>query len=673
VLGVLAPLAGSRGSHDRAGPKGNAATISLVRSSLVLVLVLVLLVATLASREASAQRCPAAPQDFRPSVQLVLGDTLLARNELVALILLRQQHCTTSRAPAPRISPSSLRATIVEGPLAGRSLAITPRAERLSIALPTAGTHTIRVESLAFASLVPATVRVHVMDPQRARPARLALERSPLDITASSSVTSLALTHESGARTTLFGPRFARGRTTPGVLLEPGSYAVTSVVGGITRSSRIAVVPSRAPIPVEFAGGSLRVDIDLLPDYQRRYSLVVTAADGQQERRPLQFPGTLLGLDLAPGPVTVSVESTRTQQPANREPAWTVHHREVLQIQRQTAHVFEWSLPAILGGQGSARRSWRALASLPGVVRAVPSGDVTSVPRAFASVGDALLLLTDGIAERRADRWTALSMPTGWAVPSTTASVAAIASDTYAWVAQSLIVGYRTPSGITGEALPIATGGARSVCSSEAIAATGPDALVVVGRCPDLEGSGRPRGFMATRDAVRWTMRTESLAPLLSVATIGDRAIAVGHDGLVATLRGSVLETRSIGSMVLRRVRAGRSRVVIEVASQGLIEYNEAAGSYATLATLDPSRFGTPQTEHCFVGDSLLILYKRRPGEPSSTLHLDDGASQFDLSTRATNAVALACASSEAWLLDATASGTHTLVRVVVPPRPGAR
>jgi hypothetical protein len=488
------------------------------------------------------------------------------------------------------------------------------------------------------------------MDPQRTRPMRLALGRSPLDGVAPpqarADVSLLELAHESGARSILVGAPFERGRTTPEIALEEGAYTVTSTAGTVARTARISVGAARAVIPVEFEGASARIDLDLLPDYRRQYSLLVTRADGSRERRPVEFPGASLGHDLAPGALTVSLESAPLQR-GDAAPEWRVHHREALQIQRQTAHTFAWSLPSILAGLGSAQRSWSALGTLSGVQTTVPTGDVTGSPRVFATVGDALLILTDRIAERRASGWTALSMPTGWTVPTATASVAAIASDTYAWLAQSLVVGYRTPSGISAEALPLATATGRATCNAEGIASTGSDTLVVVGRC-QTPGGGALRGFIATRGALRWTMRAESLAPLWSVAAMGDRAIAVGNGGLIATLQADTLTTRSIGDLSLRRVRAGRTRIVFDELARGLIEYDERTGRYAPVPGIDASRFGALQTEFCFVGDSLVILAKRRPRESLSHVFVDDGTGAREVSTRSSNALGLACTSAEA-------------------------
>jgi hypothetical protein len=132
------------------GDRG-AATLSLVRSSIVLAA----LVAALASREASAQRCPPVPRDFRPRINVYPGDTLLARPELVLGVSLQHQHCTTSRAPAPRIAPSSLRATIIDGPLAGRALSITGAAS----ASPSRSPRSERTPSASRAQRLPRSPR----------------------------------------------------------------------------------------------------------------------------------------------------------------------------------------------------------------------------------------------------------------------------------------------------------------------------------------------------------------------------------------------------------------------------------------------------------------------------------------------------------------------------------
>lgn len=161
-------------------------------------------------------------------------------------------------------------------------------------------------------------------------------------------------------------------------------------------------------------------------------------------------------------------------------------------------------------------------------------------------------------------------------------------------------------------------------------------------------------------------MRAGSFAPLWSAAAMSDRVIIVGNGGLVATLQGETLTTRSIGDLSLRRVRAGRTRIVMDELARGLIEYDPRTGRYAQLPAIHESRFGVALTEFCFVGDSLVILSKRRPRESLSHVFVDDGTGAREVSTRATNALGLACASDEAWLLDEAADGTHSIVRVPV-------
>ena len=90
--------------------------------------------------------------------------TLLASTTVSVAVYFSLVHCSYSRRPVPPIRASQLRAFIVDGPAPRIEVPIARRGDSLQFTLPSAGTFSLRIESTSHPHLVPATVRVRVME-----------------------------------------------------------------------------------------------------------------------------------------------------------------------------------------------------------------------------------------------------------------------------------------------------------------------------------------------------------------------------------------------------------------------------------------------------------------------------------------------------------------------------
>lgn len=129
-------------------------------------LLLVFAARTTAPALALGQACPDVPADYRPHVSVYPSETLSADGHFSMAVHFSLVHCTTSRAPVPPVLPAHLTVTITEGNQVGSVLSLTGRGSNLGLRLPSAGTYTLTFASTLHRHLVPAAVRVRVMESQ---------------------------------------------------------------------------------------------------------------------------------------------------------------------------------------------------------------------------------------------------------------------------------------------------------------------------------------------------------------------------------------------------------------------------------------------------------------------------------------------------------------------------
>lgn len=635
---------------------------------------MVLLSISLCAAGADAQQCPPRPSDFVPHVQLHPGDTLIEGERFSFTVLLMPEHCWTARGVRIPARDHELRAVAVDGPSRGQTLAIRQRGERFELTIPAAGTHTLRIESAAHPELRAATVRVHRVDLRSAPRVRLQLERTSVGHVRPPPP-AITIVGPAQTQRWILGAHVARGRTTPPIPLDPGTYTIIASAPFEQRATITVGAREPSPVPVRFHGASLTLRTDYEPTHDRHVRVAVRTEDGAVHRVALAFPRTLVSLDLPPGRAQLSVEWTPNVESfadANRRDDWTVLHAESIELAPRSAQSPFWSLAGLLAGQGIAPRPWHERATFEGVARSTPTGDLGQQWRGFEVIGDSLVILGEQLAQRQGAQWSALSMPTGWLAQTGDARFAARSAQSFAWIEQSMNVRYRSAAGITGETIDLSLWiGPDSRCSLTGIAARGADELIAVGRCASSLHPAEvylERGFVATRDRAGWTVVREQFSSLNDVVTVGDRAIAVGGDGAIVTMQGAEIQRSRHGGEAFSRIRAGTTRVAVQGREGTLYELDPRTRQLRALSyAVEQPSDARPASRFCFVGDALVVLV-RQPREGVTRLFLEDRRGFAPIATRPFNAVDLACARDAAWVITENAEHDHSVERVTLSP-----
>lgn len=635
---------------------------------------LVLLSISLCASVADAQACPPRPADFVPHVQLYPGDTLIERDRFSFSVLLMPEHCWTARGVRIPARAAEMRVVAIDGPSRGIPLPLRARGERFEVTIPAPGTHTLRVESTAHPSLQAATVRVHRADPRSASRVRLQLEPAQPGVRRTARP---ALSIVGPAQTTLwrFGASFDRGRTTPPIVLDAGTYTVVANAPFEQRATFTVSAREAAPVRVAFNGATVLVRTDYTPSEHHHLRVAVRSEDGSVHRARMAFPSTLVGMDIPPGHAQISVESTASGESfdeANRRDDWTVLHQESIEITPRATHHEHWSLAGLLAGQGIMQRPWFERTTFEGVSRRTPTGDVEPQWRGFEAIGDSLVILGQQLAQRQGTQWSALTMPTGWPTLTGPARFAARSAESFAWIEQGMSVRFRSPAGITAETIDLSSlVGPESRCTLTGIAARPAYELVAVGRCESALGPGArglERGFIVWRDPAQWSPLRESFAPLTDIASQREGSIAVGADGSIITLQGSIVRRSLQPGRSFIRIRAGETRVAVEDHDHALYEWDPRTQRLRALS----SAVGAPpdtraSNRFCFVGDTLVALV-RQPRERVTRVFVDAGRGLAPLTLRASSAIDLACGANAAFVMTESDEHEHSIERIAIAP-----
>ncbi len=650
-----------------------------------------------AHTDAWAQRCPAVPPDFRPHVAVYPRNTMVSRGTVSLAVYWRAVHCTTSRAPEPRVRPVDVRVTVTDGPFAGRVLTVrVARGDReaLEVVLPSPGLHTLRIERVGGPALEAATVRVYSSDPARARRVSLRLQRSALDRDARETDASIELVHRNGTSAHWFGPDARRGRTLRLEGIDPGTYTVrSSGAGAVERRATVTVSegPTRAPVTVttEFSGGSAELRVDWIPSNGRMYEVVTVESDGTRTSHALGFDGTSLGEDLAVGALDVRLRSTPRRNPWNpSDPThvWTEHHHETLTVEPARALALRWSLASLFANATIAPRRWTELPGLSSQ-RVTPRGDLAPSSSLMATAGDSLVVLSQSasgqrvtVSQRGARGWDAIECASEMARGSVAdGALAAVSRELFAWVDGTDSVSFRTRTGVSQERVALFDGVRPSPCFATGIAALSDQRLVVVGRCranaPEHDASAPLEGWLAVRSDTQWIVRPERPQALRTVAAIGDTAYAAGDGGTLLALRGDGTLTTRMDTTVVgaRDLRAGRTRLVLLDYQHQLFELSPSNLTVTPVRVESIANRVFSARQHCLVGDSLVAvgswsssrnMGRMWPGE--GMLLSITAAGLRTLRPEGTRIVAIACATDAVYSLEQREDGSHAIERVEV-------
>jgi hypothetical protein len=563
--------------------------------------------------------------------------------------------------------------------------------EDLGVTLPGPGTFELRIESLRFPALVPATVRLQVVSPQ-ARQVRLRLEPSPHDAALREGGYVRFVREGTFSTRSLPVRRRAGSWEAPPLRLEPGSYTVEWSRGYLHRRRTVLAVSEAGDYRAVFGGSEVRFELDWLPANGRDYEVVLEHAHGVTP--PRSGYGTVG--DVPPGPAVLHLRTAPTQYgvPSSDAPrVWTEIYRESVVVPSQGELVVHWSMPRLFAGQPPVPGPWT---SLPGIGSNAPTADPP--PReepAFAfAVRDSAALYVGARVHTYDGRWSTLAPDDalrrgtsanlrvdghGTEVPrGAVMAIGALRRDAFAWVEGGEFVSFRTPAGLSQELLPIHDLQRPMPCYATGIAALSEQDVVVVGRCRGLAPEwdrGQPHeGFVAVRDATRWTLRPERPAPLRAAATDGSVVVAVGDRGTVLWRQGGVWTAQRRGDDDLVGVAMAAGRVIARTAGGDLLEIPVANGTaFQRLPRFVDETVPRAASDQCITPRGVAVLYPqwrrpneggRGPHEQPSRVTLYDGRQHRVLHDgTGGEVIALACEGQTVWLLVRDGAGAVRVER----------